>query len=274
MLFFFKRTASAIHCSRLERRSDAADVPGPWADSVRTTLKNGRTEDAAPWLIKGLKRFPRSRELAALAVSVERRTGTRLLPKPGTRAKFFRDLSSTDAAGALAEAADADAFAGVLARLTGENPSSPGFPAALAALERRDVPVGTVEYPDWIRSEVERLAATPGVKAVVLAGVAGVVAQATGGVMASGDPRIAGAARLASVVIPATKSLGIGAHLESVVRGEDAETVCVGTYGHVLVVTFEKGAESRRILESVRDVASALGRAFMKSALAPETNDA
>ena len=78
----------------------------------------------------------------------------------------------------------------------------------------------------------------------------------------------------ASVVIPATKSLGIGAHLESVVRGEDAETVCVGTYGHVLVVTFEKGAESRRVLESVRDLASALGRAFMKSALDPETNDA
>jgi hypothetical protein len=192
--------------------------------------------------------------------------------KPGTRAKFLRDSTATDVAGALCDATDADAFAGLLARLTGENPSSPGFEAALATLERRDVPAGAAVFPEWTVEEARRLATLPSVRSVIVAGAAGVIARTADAEVPADDPRIASAVRLAAVVVPATKSLGLGAHLESVVRGEEAEIACIGTYGHVIVATFDKGPTSRRVLDAVRDTASALGRAFMKSALEPETS--
>lgn len=266
MISLLKRTASTLLYGRLDRRTGAHDVPGPWIESVRDDLTRGNGDTARLLLVKALARFPRSRELMDLAVAVERRTGIAMLPKVNTEARFQRDLVPQDALGLLAalDEKQLKEFSDFLSSVSGERPGTPGFPAALALLERRDVPVGCPSFPQWIESSFRVLATDSAITAVVVAGSVGAEGWSMGKKLDADDHRMLAATKLASIVIAGTKGIGIGAHLESTLRGRDGEVICVGTYGHVITVATARGVDSRRYLPKARDLAGALGRHFLQ----------
>ncbi len=275
MMSLLKRTASALIHGRLDRRTGSHDAPGPWIEYVRDHLIRGESEVASRMLVKALARFPRSRELMDLAVAVERRTACSMLPKVKTEARFRRDLLAHDAVAVMAsiDGEERAAFSDFLTELSGERPDTPGFPAAMAQLERREVPIGCTEFPPWIESSIQSLSSQPDVTASVIAGSLGAFGWSSGAKLEGTDPRVMAAVRLACFAVPGTKGLGIGAHLESTIRGCDGEVVCVGTYGHVLTVATRQGHDCRRFLPQMRDVASALGRHLLKTSHVEDSTD-